>query len=126
MKLSTVLATTAIASIMTISAVPLQQAFNPNSLQAVAQKTKAETGVTAQQKISQIIALKGKPGSADLMRAFYAKDLTPIGIQPGGAGMVVNLYNKADDTTISLCTTYDVVVAIKKGKIAKFDPSEVK
>jgi hypothetical protein len=125
MKLSTLLATTAIASIMTVAAVPLQ-AFNSNSSQAVAQEVKVAVGVTSQQKIDQIIALKGKPGSADLLRKLYAKDLSPIGIQPGGAGMVVNLYSKNDDTTISLCTTYDVVVAIKKGKIAKFAPSEVK
>jgi hypothetical protein len=126
MKLSTILATTAIASIMTISAVPFQQAFNPNSFQAVAKETKVAAAPTTQQKIDQIVALKGKPGSADLMRKLYAKDLSPIGIQPGGAGMVVNLYSKNDDTTISLCTTFDVVVAIKKGKIAEFDPSEVK
>jgi hypothetical protein len=60
------------------------------------------------------------------MRKLYEKDLTPIGIQPGGAGMVVNLYSKKDDTTISLCTTYDVIVAVKRGAIAQFDPSEVK
>jgi hypothetical protein len=110
---------------MTIAAVPLQ-AFDSNSFQAVAKETKVAAGVTSQQKISQITALKGKPGSADLMRKLYAKDLSPIGIQPGCAGRVVNIYSKNDDTTISLCTTYDVVVAIKKGKIAKFDPSEVK
>ena len=40
--------------------------------------------------------------------------------------MVVNLYSKKDNTTLSLCTTYDVVVAAKKGRIAKFKPSEVK
>jgi hypothetical protein len=125
MKLSTLLTTAAIASIMTVAAVPLQ-AFNSNSFQAVAQEVKVAAGVTSQQKIDQISALKGKPGSADLLRKLYAKDLSPIGIQPGGAGMVVNLYSKNDDTTISLCTTYDVVVAIKKGKIAKFAPSEVK
>jgi hypothetical protein len=124
MKLSTLLVTSAIA-IATISTVPLQ-AFNPNSFQANAKEIKVAASATAQQKISQIAALKGKPGSADLMRKLYAKDLSPIGIQPGGAGMVVNLYSKTDDTTISLCTTYDVVVAIKKGKIAKFEPSEVK
>jgi hypothetical protein len=85
-----------------------------------------KAGVTAQQKISQLTAVKGKPGSGDLLRKLYVKDLTPIGIQPGGAGMVVNLYSKADDTTVSLCTTADVIVAVKKGKITKFAPAEVK
>jgi hypothetical protein len=78
-----------------------------------------------QDPIAEITGLKGKSGSADLMRKYY-KDLTPIGIQPGGAGMVVNLYSKKDDTTISLCTTADVVVAIRRGKIARFPAAEVK
>jgi len=60
------------------------------------------------------------------MREYYKEDLTPIGIQPGGAGMVVNLYSKKDNTTASLCTTFDVVVAIKSGKVTKFQASEVK
>lgn len=125
MKLSSLLASTAIASIVTISAIPLQ-AVNSQSFSASAQNVKVAAGETAQQKIDQLLAIKGKPGSAELMRKLYAKDLTPIGIQPGGAGMVVNLYSKASDTTISLCTTFDVVVAVKKGKVAKFAPAEVK
>jgi hypothetical protein len=124
MKLSTLLATGAIVSAVTISTIPLQ-AFNPNLSQVAAQEIKI-AAVTSQQKIDQLTAVKGKPGSAALMRKLYEKDLTPIGIQPGGAGMVVNLYSKKDDTTISLCTTYDVIVAVKKGAIAQFDPSEVK
>jgi hypothetical protein len=125
MKLTSLLATTAIASIVTISSIPLQ-AFNPSSFQASAQEVQIAAGVTSQQKIDQITPIKGKPGSGDLLRKLYVKDLSPIGIQPGGAGMVVNLYSKKDDTTISLCTTFDVVVAIKKGKIAMFAPAEVK
>jgi hypothetical protein len=72
--------------------------------------------LSSQEKIAQITAIKGQPGSADLMRQYY-KDLTPIGIQPGGAGMVVNLYSKKENTTLSLCTVYDVVVAVKKGEL---------
>lgn len=125
MKFSSLLFTTAIAGTL-ISAVPL----HPNSFQASAQAIKQEIKIaqaeTSQQKIDKITAVKGKPESAVLLRKFYAKDLTPIGIQAGGAGMVVNLYSKKDDTTLSLCTTFDVVVAVKKGKIAKFNPSEVK
>ncbi len=40
--------------------------------------------------------------------------------------MVVNLYNKANNVTFSYCATYDVVVAVKKGRIATFQASEVK
>lgn len=50
----------------------------------------------------------------------------PIAVQPGGANMVVLLYNKANDYTFAYCATYDVVVALKKGKVMKFEPSEVK
>lgn len=125
MKLIALLTTTSIAGIIGISAISLQ-AFNPSSFQASAQEIKIAAAPTAQQKIKDITAVKGKPGSGDLLRKLYVKDLTPIGIQPGGAGMVVNLYSKKDDTTLSLCTTFDVVVAVKKGKIAKFEPSEVK
>jgi len=40
--------------------------------------------------------------------------------------MVVNLYNKANNVTFSYCATYDVVVAVKQGKVAMFTPNEVK
>jgi hypothetical protein len=125
MKLTSLLATTAIASIVSISALPLQP-FNPNAYQASAQQVKIAASLTAQQKIDKLTEVKGKPGSGDLLRKLFAKDLTPVGIQPGGAGMVVNLYSKIDDTTISLCTTYDVIVAVKKGLIPNFNPDEVK
>lgn len=120
--LSTAIATTALTGMLTVWDAPLK-AINPQLVQASAQESMSQP--TNQEKIAQIAAIKGKPGSADLMRKFY-KDLTPIGIQPGGTGMVVNLYSKKENTTLSLCTTYDVVVAVKKGKIAKFQPAEVK
>ncbi|MDX2239462.1 MAG: hypothetical protein NW224_02155 [Leptolyngbyaceae cyanobacterium bins.302] len=97
----------------------------PSSVdQAVAAQIKQSRSAT-QDKIVAIGKIKGKPGSADLMRKGF-KDLQPIGIQPGGAGMVVNLYSKNEDTTLSLCTMFDVVVAVKKGRIEKFPPNEVK
>jgi hypothetical protein len=125
MRFTALLTTTAIAGIISISSIPLP-AFNSNSSAALAQEVLVAATPTAQQKIDQITPVKGKPGSGDLLRKLYVKDLSPIGIQPGGAGMVVNLYSKKDDTTLSLCTTFDVVVAVKKGKIAKFTPAEVK
>ncbi len=124
MKLTSLLATTIVSGGMVISLASLPT-FNPTSFQASAQSM-SESQSESQGKIDQILAVKGKPGSGDLLRKLYEKDLTPIGIQAGGAGMVVNLYSKKDKTTLSLCTTYDVVVAAKKGRIAKFKPSEVK
>jgi len=125
MKLASLFATTAIATMVAASTVPVQ-AFNPSAAQASPQEVKIAQALTTQDKIGQITPVKGKPGSGDLLRKLYKEDLTPVGVQVGGAGMVVNLYSKKNDTTIALCTVYDVVVAIKKGLIVQFDPSEVK
>ena len=84
------------------------------------------TGLDFNQKIDLITKGKGKFGGGDALRRFFFGDLEPVGIQPGGAGMVVNLYNKANNYTFSYCATYDVVVALKKGKVAKFAAAEVK
>jgi hypothetical protein len=119
MKSNSTLVSIAIAGAIVASPILLSAVGVP------ALQVSAQQNLNAQQKIAGIVAVKGKPTSAQLMREYY-KDLTPIGIQPGGAGMVVNLYSKKDDTTLSLCTMYDVVVAVKKGRIAKFDPQEVK
>lgn len=125
MKFTSVLTTVALLGLVTVWDAPLK-AINPSLVQASAQQVKIAAGETSQQKIVRLTAIKGKPGSADLARKLYVKDLTPIGIQPGGAGMVVNLYSKKDNTTISLCTTFDVIVAVKQGKITKFAAAEVK
>ena len=82
--------------------------------------------MTVQQKIDTISKSKGQVGSGDQLRRFFYGDLLPLGVQPGGAGMVVNLYNKANDVTFSYCATYDVVVAVKKGKVPMFTSAEVK
>ncbi|BAZ40477.1 hypothetical protein NIES4101_64380 [Calothrix sp. NIES-4101] len=60
------------------------------------------------------------------MRRFFFRDLEPIGIQPGSADMVVNLYNNKNNVTLSYCSTFDVVVAVNKDKVEKFAPEEVK
>jgi hypothetical protein len=125
MKFTSLCASFVLLGLVTVWDAPLK-AINPSLVQASAQEIKIAEGETSQQKIDQLTAVKGKPGSAELMRKLYVKVLMPIGIQAGGAGMVVNLYSKADDTTISLCTTYDVIVAVKKGKVTKFAPAEVK
>lgn len=115
-----------LASVATLSGLPTRL-IHPQGEQALAQSMMQDiTGLTIAQKVDLLNTNKGKFGSGDAMRRFFFGDLEPIGVQPGGAGMVVNLYNKANDMTFSYCATYDVVVAMKKGKVTAFDPSEVK
>lgn len=102
-----------------------RRAINPHIL-AAAQDMKDATGLTAQQKIAKLIQTKGQFGGGDQLRRYFFGDLEPIAVQPGGAGMVVNLYNKANDVTFAYCATYDVVVAVKKGRVTTFLASEVK
>jgi hypothetical protein len=125
MKFTSMLASAALVSFFTFSDVPLK-VINPSLAQASAQQTNGTTGLTLEQKIQMIAANKGQAGSAAMMRDYFPKELSPIAVQPGGAGMVVNLYSKTSDVTFSLCTNFDVVVAVKKGKVTKFPASEVK
>ncbi|MFB2770725.1 hypothetical protein ACE1AT_15755 [Pelatocladus sp. BLCC-F211] len=126
MKLaSSLLASVALTSLFTVWDGPLK-VVNPALVQASAQEMKDITGLTAQQKIEMLTKSKGQFGSGDQLRRYFFGDLEPIAVQPGGAGMVVNLYNKANNVTISYCATYDVIVAVKKGKITAFAPNEVK
>lgn len=119
MKLAPLITTVALTGFLTVWEAPLK-VINPALVQASAQE------LSVNQKIELITKSKGQIGSGDQLRRFFFGDLEPIGIQPGGAGHVVNLYNKANNVTFSYCSTYDVVVAIKKGKITKFEPNEVK
>lgn len=114
-------------SVMTPSSA--QSAMTPSSARMVAAtvaETKDATGLTPTQKIEKVTKNKGQFGGGDQLRRFFFGDLEPLGVQPGGAGMVVNLYNKATDTTFAYCATYDVVVAVKAGKVTQFAPEEVK
>jgi hypothetical protein len=86
----------------------------------------AAEGPSVQEKIALVTKNKGQIGGGDQLRRFFYGDLEPIGVQPGGSGMVVSLYNKANNVTFSYCATYDVVVAVRKGKVATFLASEVK
>jgi hypothetical protein len=119
MKLTPLITTFALTGFLTVWEAPLK-VINPALVQASAQE------LSVNQKIELITKSKGQFGSGDQLRRFFFGDLEPIGIQLGGAGHVVNLYNKANNVTFSYCSTYDVIVAVKKGKVAKFDPSEVK
>ena len=125
MKLNSLLASVALVGFFTVWDAPLK-VINPSLVQASAEEMKDSTGLTTQKKIDLLIKNKGQFGSGDQLRRFFFGDLQPIAVQPGGAGMVVNLYNKANDVTISYCATYDVVVTVKKGKITAFAASEVK
>jgi hypothetical protein len=118
-KLAPLVATVALSGFFTVWDAPLK-AINPLLVQASAQE------LSVQQKLDLLTKSKGQIGSGDQLRRFFFADLEPIGIQVGGAGHVVNLYNKTNDVTFSYCSHYDVIVAIKKGKVVKFDPAEVK
>ncbi|OWY65155.1 hypothetical protein B7486_43365 [cyanobacterium TDX16] len=127
MKLTSILASFALVGLVTVADAPLR-VINPQLGQASAQEMqmKGPTSIPIQKKIESIAAHKGKLGGGDELRRYFFGDLLPVAVQPGGAGMVVLLYNKANDYTFAYCATYDVVVALKKGKVMKFEPSEVK
>lgn len=122
---SSLLTGVALVGMLTVWDVPLK-IVSPSLVQASAAEKKDATGLTTQQKIDLVTKHKGQFGGGDELRRFFFGDLEPLGIQPGGAGMVVNLYNKANNVTFSYCSTFDVVVAVKKGKVAKFEADEVK
>ncbi|MBW4643124.1 MAG: hypothetical protein KME23_09040 [Goleter apudmare HA4340-LM2] len=120
MKLAPLFTSVALVGFLTVWDAPLK-VINPLLVQASAAEE-----LSVSQKIDLVTKNKGQIGGGDQLRRFFFGDLEPIGIQPGGAGQVVNLYNKANNVTFSYCSTYDVVVAVKKGKVAKFQPNEVK
>jgi hypothetical protein len=105
---------------------PALQSFSPVLSHAAIAAEVKDSGPSVQEKIDLIAKNKGQIGSGDQLRRFFYGDLEPLGVQPGGAGMVVNLYNKANNVTFSYCATYDVVVAVKKGRVTMFPAAEVK
>jgi hypothetical protein len=125
MNRSSVFATIALVGFATMTNLPAQL-LNPASLSASAMEMKDATGLTAQQKVDKVTQNKGQFGGGDQLRRFFFGDLEPLSVQPGGAGMVVNLYNKATNVTFAYCATFDVVVAVKSGKVMRFAPEEVK
>ncbi|HZG40788.1 MAG TPA: hypothetical protein VEZ50_19090 [Nodosilinea sp.] len=110
----------ALATLLTTGLLSIA-AINP----ARAQETDA-TGLTGPQQVAFVQEHRGQFGGGDQLRRFFFGDLEPISVQPGGAGMVVNLYNKATDTTFAYCATFDVVVAIGTGRIMAFPDSDVR
>ncbi len=122
MKAVSSLAIAFLVGITTLAGVP-DSLVNPQFGTAHAQDV---TGLSFDQKIALITQEKGKFGGGDALRRFFFGELEPIGIQVGGGGHVVNLYNKTNDYTFSYCAHYDVVVALRKGKVEMFAPAEVK
>jgi hypothetical protein len=116
MKLNSVLTTAAttvaLVGMITIWDSPLK-AINPNLVQASAQAMPDSTGLTLEQKIERLTAHRGMFGSGDELRRYFFGDLEP-------------LYNKANNMTFAYCATYDVVVALRTGRITEFEASEVK
>ncbi len=126
MNRSSLFATIALVGFATTTNLPALLT-NPSALSAsAAMEMKDATGLTMQQKIEKVTQNKGQFGGGDQLRRFFFGDLEPLSVQPGGAGMVVNLYNKATNTTFSYCATFDVIVAVKSGKVMRFAPEEVK
>ncbi len=125
MKLNSLLTGMAMLGLVTVGGASLN-IITPKMIGFATAAEVKQSGPSIQEKIALITKSKGQIGSGDQLRRFFYGDLEPLSVQPGGAGMVVNLYNKANDVTFSYCATYDVVVAVKKGRIAAFAPNEVK
>jgi len=84
------------------------------------------TPPTLEKKLALLQKLRDELGSGDTIRRLFFGDLEPIALQPGGANTVVHLYNKANDVTIAYCTSYDVFLAARPGRVTEFDPAEIK
>jgi hypothetical protein len=125
MKLATCLTGIAMAGLITVGGASIGQ-IHATRVGIGIEAAQAAPAASPQEQVDMIVKHKGQVGSGDQLRRFFYGDLEPIGIQPGGAGMVVNLYNKTNNVTFSYCATYDVVVAVKAGKVAKFSANEVK
>lgn len=84
------------------------------------------TPETLEKKLALLTKLRDELGSGDTIRRLFFGDLEPIALQPGGAGTVVHLYNKANDVTIAYCASYDVFLAARPGRISEFEPQDIK
>jgi hypothetical protein len=124
-SLSPLLTSVALAGFIGVGDVAVRS-FTPQFQPSAIAQTMPSGKTEAEKNIATITKNKGQIGSGDQLRRFFFGDLLPLGVQPGGAGMVVSLYNKANDVTFSYCATYDVVVAVRKGRITTFPANEVK
>lgn len=133
-SLSPLLTSVALAGFIGVTEVAVRSfapQFQSSAIAEAMPTKKAQTEMSsekteAQKHIETITKNKGQIGGGDQLRRWFFGDLMPLGVQPGGAGMVVSLYSKAHDVTFSYCATYDVVVAVKKGRVVTFPANEVK
>lgn len=125
MKLSYLLSSVAVLGLVSFGNVVIPSA-NPHGAAASAQEMKDATGLNLQQKIALLMKTKGQLGNGDILRRSFFGHLEPIAIRPGGAGMVVLLYNPESNYTYAYCTSFDTVVAMKQGKTVAFTSSELK
>lgn len=122
---SPLLTSVALAGFIGVSDVAVRS-FAPQFQSSAIAETMASEKTEAEKHIEIITKNKGQIGGGDQLRRWFFGDLMPLGVQPGGAGMVVSLYSKTHDVTFSYCATYDVVVAVKKGRVVTFAANEVK
>ncbi|MEB3359618.1 MAG: hypothetical protein VKK04_23025 [Synechococcales bacterium] len=126
MKLLSLLFSSAIVGLSTLGMVAMGELSYPSLARADEAEMADATGLDNAQKVAFVRDHQGQFGGGDQLRRFFFGDLEPIAVQPGGAGMVVNLYNRATDTTFAYCATFDVVVAVGEGRVMAFPDSEVR
>jgi hypothetical protein len=97
-----------------------------NSIMSQAINPADPTPQDLEKKLALLRKLRDELGSGDTIRRLFFGDLKPIALQPGGAGTVVHLYNKANDVTIAYCATYDVFLAARLGRVTEFASAEIK
>ncbi len=79
----------------------------------------ALSGVSHAASFEEVRAQIHENGSGDWMRKHFFKDMEPIALTPGGTGTLVVLYSKKADLSIPVCTSYDVIMGVKKGRVTK-------
>jgi len=79
----------------------------------------AISGVAQAASLEDVRTRIHEEGSGVWMRQHFPKDLEPIALTPGGVGTLVVLYSKKANVSIPFCTSYDVIMGVKKGKVTK-------
>ncbi len=77
------------------------------------------SGLAQAASLEDVRARIHEEGSGVWMRQQFRKDIEPIGLTPGGVGTLVVLYSKKANVSIPFCTSYDVIMGVKKGKVTK-------
>ena len=77
------------------------------------------SGLAQAASLEDVRARIHEEGSGVWMRQQFPKDIEPIGLTPGGVDTLVVLYSKKANVSIPFCTSYDVIMGVKKGKVTK-------